>query len=102
MKKRLLIGVIVTECHIDFQEEILGGIISQAFRSKCDIAIIAPLYNFFSDSVHRSADKKIFDLILSEKFDGFLYDRNSFFGDGIRKYIDDQLKRSGKPVMLLD
>lgn len=102
MKKRLLIGVIATECHIDFQEEILGGIISQAFRSNCDIAVIAPLFNFFSDSPHKSTEKAVFDLLLSDRFDGFLYDRNSFFGDDIRKYIDDQLKRSGKPVMLLD
>ena len=28
MKNRLLIGAIVTDCHIDFQSEIMRGIIS--------------------------------------------------------------------------
>lgn len=102
MSKRILIGAVITECHIDFQEEILSGIIAQAFRSNCDIAVIAPLFNFFSDTVNRRSDEKIFELLKSDKFDGFLYDRNSFFGDDMRSRIDNILKNTGKPVMLLD
>ena len=102
MKKRLLIGVIITDCHIDFQEEIMRGISSQAFKSNCDVAVIAPLHNFYSGTAHKDTEKYIFDLILSEKFDGFLYDRNTFYGEEIRSYIDGLLTISGKPVMLLD
>ncbi len=102
MRKRLLIGAVITDCHIDFQKEILRGMISQAFKSNCDVAIIAPLHNFFSDSPHKNAEKAIFDLILSDRFAGFLYDRNSFYRPDIREYIESLLKRSGKPVMLLD
>ena len=102
MKKRLLIGVIITDCHIDFQEEIMRGIITQAFKSDCDIAVITPLHNFYLGSAHKDTERLIFDLILSDRFDGFLYDRNTFFGDDIRTYIDDFLTLSGKPVMLLD
>ena len=102
MKKRILIGVIITDCFIDFQEEILRGIISQSFRSECDVAVIAPLHNFFNGSVHKDTEKYIFDLILSDKFDGFLYDRNTFYGEEIRSHIDDLLMLSGKPVMLMD
>ncbi len=102
MRKRLLIGAVITDCHIDFQKEILRGIISQAFKSSCDVAIIAPLHNFYLDSPHKNAEKAIFDLILSDRFAGFLYDRNSFYRPEIRDYIELLLKRSGKPVMLLD
>ena len=102
MSKRILIGVIITECHIDFQKEILRGIVSQAFKSNCDIAVLTPLHNFFMDTPHKQIEKKIFDLILSDRFDGFLYGRNTFYGEEIKNYIDNLLVRSGKPVMLMD
>lgn len=102
MEKRLLIGVIITDCHVDFQGEILRGIITQAFMSGCDVSVIAPLNNFNLSTVHKDCEKNIFSLILSDRFDGFIYDRNTFQNDGIRKYIDDLLGRTGKPVMLLD
>ena len=99
---RLLIGVIITDCHIDFQEEILRGIISQSFKSNCDTAIIAPFHNFSFKTDHKENERRIFNLILSDKFDGFLYDRATFYDEEIKKYIDSLLTRSGKPVMLLD
>ncbi|MBR3420786.1 MAG: substrate-binding domain-containing protein [Ruminococcus sp.] len=102
MSKRILIGVIITECQVDFQKEILRGIISQAFKSNCDIAVLTPLHNFFMDTPHKQIEKKIFDLILSDRFDGFLYGRNTFYGEEIKTYIDNLLVRSGKPVMLMD
>lgn len=102
MKKRLLIGVVITSCHIDFQEEILKGIISQAFRNNCNIAVLAALHHFAFNTPQKEYDKKIFELILSDKFDGFLYERNTFHSEKIKSYIDKLLERSGKPVMLLD
>jgi len=102
LNKRILIGVIITECHIDFQQEILRGIISQSFKSQCDLAVISPFHNFFSQTSHKQTEKRIFNLILSQRFDGFLYDRSTFYSDEIKEYIDGLLKRSGKPVMLLD
>lgn len=102
MKKRLLIGVIMTSCHIDFQEEILKGIISQAFKSKCDIAVLASFHNSYPDTAHKKYERNIFQLILSDRFDGFLYDRNTFSDNKVKNYIDDLLECSGKPVMLLD
>ncbi|MBR0141551.1 MAG: substrate-binding domain-containing protein [Ruminococcus sp.] len=102
MKKRLLIGVIITECNVDFQEELMRGIISQAFKSNCDVAVINALNNFYMKSTHKMAEKDIFKLILSDKFDGFLYDRNTFLNEDIREYIDSLLKNSKKPVMLMD
>lgn len=102
MKKRLLIGVIITECPITFQAEILKGIISQAYKTNCDTAIFAPLHNFFQQSPHKDTSEEIFKLILSDRFDGFLYHRNTFYNDNIKNTLDNLLIRSGKPVMLLD
>lgn len=102
MKKRLLIGVVITSCHVDFQEEILKGIIAQAFKNNCNIAVLASLHNFSLDTPHKEYDKKIFELILSDKFDGFLYERNTFCNEKIINYVDGLLERSEKPVMLLD
>lgn len=102
MKKRLLIGVIITECQVNFQAEILKGIVSQAFKSNCDIAILTSLHKFFEDTPHKQTSKEIFKLILSERFDGFLYHRNTFFNEDAQNMLDNLLIRSGKPVMLLD
>lgn len=102
VKKRILIGVIIADCYVDFQEEIMRGIISQSFKSNCDIAVITPFHNFNNGSRHQKTEEKIYDLILSDRFDGFVYDRNTFYGEGVGEHIDDLLTRSGKPVMLLD
>lgn len=102
MKKRLLIGVVITSCHVDFQEEILKGIITQAFKNNCNIAVLASLHNFSLNTPQKEYDKKIFELILSDKFDGFLYERNTFYNEKIANYVDELLERSEKPVMLLD
>ena len=102
MSRRILIGVIIADCHIDFQSEILRGIITQAFKSSCDAAIISPLHDFSVSSVHKDAEKTLFDLILSDSIDGIIYDRNSFHNEDICRYIDNLCRRSEKPVMLLD
>ncbi|MCM1528439.1 MAG: substrate-binding domain-containing protein [Alistipes sp.] len=102
MKKRLLIGVVLTDCHINFQEEVLKGIISQAFKSSCDIAVITTFHDFSYETPHKLLEAKILDLILSDRFDGFLCMKNTFHNIEIRKRIDELLLRSGKPVMLLD
>ncbi|MGN0574555.1 MAG: substrate-binding domain-containing protein [Ruminococcus sp.] len=101
MESRLLIGVITTNCYTDYQSEIMRGIVSQAFKSSCDIAVICPLHDFFFDSRQKNQEKSILSLISCDAFAGFLYDRNSF-SDKIRDYIDKLCLNSGKPVMLLD
>jgi len=99
---KMLIGVITTECFTEFQSEIMRGIISQAFKSNCDIAVISSMQNFYMKSAHKNTEKNIFQLIISGNFDGFIYDRNVFKDEEIQKYIDTLCTQSGKPVMLLD
>ena len=83
MSRRILIGVVIADCHIDFQSEILRGIITQAFKSNCDIAVIAPLHDFSVRSVHKDAERSVLDLILSDSIDGIIYDRNTFHDEDI-------------------
>lgn len=102
MGDRLLFGVITTDCYIEYQRDIMNGIISQAFKASCDIAVISPLNNFSYPAEIHNYNGSVFDFILSDRFDGFIYNRNSFYRDDIRNYIDELCIRSGKPIMLLD
>lgn len=102
MSKRLLIGVITTDCYIDSQRDLMNGIVSQAFKAACNVIVLSPLKNYYDRLPENKTDEVVFNLILSDRFDGFIYNRNSFYNDEIREYIDDLCMRSQKPVMLLD
>jgi DNA-binding LacI/PurR family transcriptional regulator/AraC-like DNA-binding protein len=103
MTKRLLIGVICEEPDYERTGDVLEGVISQAFRSGCDVAVIAPLYHMqYEWNSFRSAQKDIYRLALSDKFDGFLYDRRFFHNDQTAQFVDKLLIRSRKPVMMID
>jgi len=102
MKERLLIGVITTDCYIEYHRDLMNGIISQAFKCNCDVVVISPLNNFFYQTDNKITEKEIFNFILSDRFDGFLYNRNAFYGESIKNYIDDICVKSEKPIMLLD
>lgn len=103
MAKRLLIGVICEEPDYERTGDVLEGVISQAFRSGCDVAVIAPLYHMqYEWNCFRTAQKEIYQLALSDKFDGFLYDRRFFHNDQTAQFVDKLLIRSHKPVMMID
>jgi len=102
-KKRLLIGVIAIEPNYERTANVIEGIISQAFHSDCDIAVLSSVYHLGKTvNRFRRAEQNIFELILSEKFDGFLYDSRFVFNPEVSTHLDKLLKQSGKPVMLID
>lgn len=99
----MLIGVITAECYNCYQSEIIRGIISQAFKSSCDIIVLSPINNNpFDKTIHKETELKIFDFILSEQFSGFIYDRNVFQDDKLKCLIEDLCRKAEKPVMALD
>lgn len=103
MSERLLIGVICSEPHMERSAKVLEGIIAQAFRSNCDIAVISPLFHIqFEFNNFRAEEKYIYRLILSERFDGFIYDRRFILNDKVAEYTDMLLKKTHKPVMMVD
>lgn len=103
MKKRLTVGVFTAECYREYTSEIIRGIIAQSELADCNVMVLATRNNFQEPvSPHVEHEAEIFRLIDSSELDGFLYDQNAFFTKGIQKRLDSLLKRTGKPVMLLD
>lgn len=102
MKKRLTIGVITVECYSKYETELYKGIISQAFKASCNVIFITSLHRYLYPSTeHTFQEKKIYDIILADKFDGFIYDREAFYHDEVITYIDKLCEKSKKPVLVL-
>lgn len=103
MTKRLLIGVICSGPQMERTSEVLKGIIAQAFKSNCDIVVLSPLFNTqFEYNNFRIEERYIYRLILSERFDGFIYDCRFFHNKNVRDFADKLLKKTKKPVMMVD
>ena len=103
MGKRLLIGVIAVEPHLERTAEVLRGIITQAFRTDCDIAVLSSVYHLGQTvNAYRMQEQSIFGLVRSGRFDGFLYDSRFLFNPALRAQIDKLLQATGKPVMTID
>lgn len=103
MKKRLLIGVLCAEPQYKRTGEVIEGIIAQAFKCNCDIAVLSPLHNQqFEWNEFRKGEREIYKLAKSDNFDGFLYDRRFLYNKNVEEFIDKILISTKKPVMLID
>ena len=103
MKKRLTVGVITAECYREYISEMICGIIAQSERAGCNVIVLAARNNFQEPVYpHVLHEFELFRLILDPAFDGFIYDQNAFANSSIQKKLDDLLRRTGKPVMMLD
>lgn len=103
MKKRLTIGVIAIECYSKYQAELYKGIIAQAFKASCNVIFISALHRYpHIYNEHTVYDKKIYDLILADKFDGFIYDREAFYHKELTSYIDKLCQKIKKPIIVLE
>ena len=103
MRKRKTIGVITAECYRDYIDQMLRGIIAQSNLAGCNVIVLAARNNFQAPvSPHIRHEANLYRLIGSPCFDGFIYDRNAFASAAIQKHLDDLLRSTGKPVMLLD
>ncbi|MBR3630451.1 MAG: substrate-binding domain-containing protein [Oscillospiraceae bacterium] len=103
MQNRLTIGVVTAECYRDYIAEMIGGILAQSELAGCNVIVLAARNNFQEPvSPHVAHEADLFRLLELPVFDGFIYDQNAFAQKEILKKLDGLLKRSGKPVMLLD
>lgn len=103
MGKRLLIGMIAVEPNFERTAEVLRGIITQAFRANCDIAVLSCIYHQGETvNAFRKREQSIFELIRSDRFDGFLFDSRFLYNPALAAHLERLLQNTGKPVMTID
>lgn len=102
MKKRLLIGIICDEPHMYRSSEVIRGIAAQAFRCSCDVAVLSSMYHQQHETLHTKSARDIYNLILADIFDGFIFDRKYIYSPELVKNIEKLLVNSGKPVVIPD
>lgn len=106
MKKRPLICVVAADCGRERPTSAtVNGIIRQAEVCGCDVAVLTSLciFNHPGRTKHREEEKRIYDLILSPDFDGYIYCRSSAEMDSATISSTEALLRStNRYVMVAD
>lgn len=101
MGRKLLFGVVCEKAYDENVSGIIKGMIAQAFRINCDIVVLSTLQNeSYEERKYIDSELNIFKLLLSERFDGFLYISRSFISEKRRSQTEQLLMRTGKPVMI--
>ena len=101
MGRKLLFGVVCEKAYAENVSGIIKGMIAQAFRINCDIAVLSTLQGESSkESRYTDSEMNLFKLVMSERFDGFLYISRSFGSEKRRAQTEQLLMRTGKPVMI--
>lgn len=72
MKNRPIYGVIAAQVADIEQREILLGIIETAQEFNIDIAVISNIYNSIETDEVLITENRIYDMISSDEFDGFI------------------------------
>lgn len=79
MGRKLLIGVVCEKAYAENVGNIIKGIIAQAFRINCDIVVLSALQSESEkESRYIDSEMDVFKLMLTDRFDGFLYISRSF------------------------
>ena len=104
MKKRPLIGVIAPILSRNHVQNIMRGAAAQAQACECDMLVLAPLIHFtYCTREHSLAEEKLFELLSSADFDGFLYIRDDVtMGAELVGRIEQRLLQSNTYVMTVD
>ena len=101
VKKRMVFGIIAAEVYKIAQRELLMGIIEQANKNGIDTAVISNIYNENCCDRELDFENIIYDLILSNKFDGLIMLSEPFSCEKLRKKIHEYLlKNSDIPIVI--
>lgn len=101
--KKLLIGVVMSNIVKENASEVIQGIIAQAYKCKCDVAILSPLNNLQTIwNKHRETGLTVYQLISSPRFDGFIFDKRYIDNPEIEKLCESLLEKTHKTVMMVD
>ncbi len=103
MKKRKLIGVIISEVEELYQHKLLRGIISQCYALDYDIAIFSTFIKDSDFTEYKTGEKNIFNLINLDHFDGILVASLTLVIDNLAEEIEQMLLEKCKcPVLFID
>ena len=104
MKKKPLIGIVTSILARNHIRSIVRGALSQVRAADCDCIVLAPLCHFTQCSPdHAETERSIYQMILSNSFDGFLYIKDdATMGSEVIQEIEALLLRSNKYVMTVD
>lgn len=91
MKKRMIFGVIGAEVNGSAQREIIKGIIKEAQLHNIDTAVISNTYNLNCWDYPLPYENQIYELILSEEFDGLIVLSEPFRCDKPRAKVREYL-----------
>lgn len=101
--KKLLIGVVTSNIDKENASEVVQGIIAQAQKCRCDIAVLSPLNNLQTIwNKHRETSLDIYKLVTSPRFDGFIFDRRYIDNPEVEKLCESLLQKTNKTVMMVD
>ncbi|NLP34767.1 MAG: GGDEF domain-containing protein [Clostridiales bacterium] len=103
MKKRKLIGVIISEVEELYQNKLLNGIISQCYALNYDLAIFSTFIKDTGLPEYKIGEKNIFNLINFDHFDGILVAPITLTIKNLKEDIEQMLLKKCKcPVLFID
>lgn len=104
MKKKPLIGIVISILARNHIRNIVRGALAQINQAGCDCIVLAPLCHFTQcEHEHSEAERCIYQMILSDAFDGFLYIKDdATMGSEVIQEVEDLLLSSQKYVMTVD
>lgn len=99
---RKIFGVIAAQPADMEQREILSGIMEQAKKYSIDIAVLSNIYNPIETDDALKCENEIYDLILSNEFDGFILISEAIINIDLQKRIIYNLAQQNKiPVVAI-
>jgi diguanylate cyclase (GGDEF)-like protein len=103
LKKRKLIGVIVSEVEELYQQKLLKGIITQCYSLDYDVAIFSTFIRDTDLPEYKMGEKNIYQLINFDLFDGILVAGVTLAMPNLRQEIEQLLLKKCKcPVLYID
>lgn len=91
--KRKVFGVIAAQAANMEQQEILFGIMEQAQKQNIDIVVLSNIYNPNETNKALHCENEIYDLILSNEFDGFILISEAIINTDLQRQIIQNLVR---------
>lgn len=103
LKKRKLIGVLISEVEELYQQKLLRGIITQCYGLNYDVAIFSTFIKDTGLPEYKRGEKNIYNLVNYDRFDGIIVAPLTLAIENLSEEIEETLKKKCKcPVIYVD